>query len=108
MHVFGNKKFEQQISCKFIKMINTDKIVEFKSRWKYSFNTTQKTRDVIVGIHQNQFLFGGFSKNFFIGLVIIRCSGGNYTYVDHIYLSENYHSYIQLKLEIGTFMIIPM
>jgi hypothetical protein len=108
MHVFGNKKYEQQISCKFIKMINNDKIVEFKSRWKYSFNTTQKTKEITIGIHQNQLIYRGFSKNFFIGLVVIRCSGGNYTYIDSIYLSENYNNYLQLKLDIGTFMIIPM
>jgi len=89
-------------------MINNDKLVEFKSKWKYSFNTTQKTRDIIIGIHQNQFIYEGFNKNYFIGLVILRCSGGNYTCVDHIYLSENYNNYIQLKLEIGTFMVIPM
>lgn len=108
MHVFGARNYHIQAGCKFLKLINNDNFVEFKSKWKYSFNTTQKTRDLIVGIHQNQFLTAGFSSPFFVGFVVLKSSAGNYTYIDHLYLIDNYNSYLQLKLDIGSYMIIPM
>lgn len=89
-------------------MINKDNLIEFKSKYYYSFNTTPTTKDLIIGIHQNQFLYRDFSNVTYVGFVVLSKSGWDYKYKDHIYLNENYSSYLHLKLDIGTYMIVPM
>ena len=57
---------------------------------------------------KNQFLFKDFSNITYVGFVILSKSGWDYKYKDHIFLNENYNSYLHLKLDIGTYMIVPM
>ena len=51
--IFENKKFEQQINGKFIKCKRDDDVLEYKSRWIYSFNVVTDNFEVTIGIHQH-------------------------------------------------------
>ena len=88
-------------------MVGNDDMTEFKSRWKYSFNISEP-QDIIIGLHQKQFLFSGINRNFFIGLVLLKSNNGMYAYVDYINLSDGYNNYLQVKLDIGSYIVIPM
>jgi hypothetical protein len=108
--IMGFKKFELQLNGKFIKCIREkDNIIEYKTRWNYTFNVTSDNFDVTIGIHQNTFNSDlQVSNHLYIGLIVLKSSYPMLFFVDHLPLKEARQNFLNLKLEKGTYVVVPM
>lgn len=104
-----NKKFEQQINGKFIKCMREDKVVEFKSRWIYSFNVTSDNFEVTIGIHQippNS--LSPLISYLYTGVVILKSNMSMLNFVDYLPLRDYRQNFFKLKLNRGSYVVVPM
>lgn len=107
--ILENKRFEQQINGKFTKCKREDDVVEFKSRWIYSFNVTSDNYEITIGIHQNTpNSFSNISTYLYTGLVIVKSNMTMLNFVDLISLRDVRQHYINLKLSRGSYVVIPI
>jgi hypothetical protein len=104
------KKYELQLNGKFLKCIREkDNIIEYKTRWNYTFNVPSDNFDLTIGIHQNTFNSSlQMCNHLYCGLIILKSSYPMLFFVDHLPLKEARQNYLNLKLDKGTYVIVPM
>jgi hypothetical protein len=103
------KKYEQQLNGKFIKCIRDDDILEFKSRWIYSFNVTSDNFDLTIGIHQSTpNCASPMISYLYAGLVILKSNMTILNFVDYLPLKDARQNFIKLKLSKGSYVVVPM
>jgi hypothetical protein len=101
-------KYEQQINGKFIKCLRQDNIIEFKSKWIYSFNITNDNAEVTIGIHQPSINYSTITSYLYIGLVVLKSNSPFLTFCDYLHLKDCRQGFLKLKLPKGCYVVVPV
>jgi hypothetical protein len=108
MIILENMKYEQQINGKFIKCQRKDNIVEYKSRWIYSFNINNDNTDVVIGLHQPSINYSTICSYLYAGIVVAKSNTPFITFVDYLPLKDSRQNFLKLKLAKGSYVVIPI
>jgi hypothetical protein len=109
MLLIEKNKYEKQFNGKFIKTARYDGVIEYKSRWIYSFNVTSENFEVTIGIHQSiPNSFSIIPPYLYTGLVILKSNTPIINFVDYLPLKESRQNFIKVKLSKGSYVVIPM
>jgi hypothetical protein len=108
MIILENMKHEQQINGKFVKCTRKDGIVEYKSRWIYSFNVNNDNTEVIIGLHQPSINYSTIVSYLYTGIVVVKSNTPFITFVDYLSLKDSRQHFLKLKLAKGSYVVIPI
>ncbi len=101
--------YEKQINGKFLKVKRDDGVVEFRSKWIYTFNVPKDNYEITIGIHQASKNFGGSNSYIYAGFVILKANGRKIlNLVDFLPMKDNRQGFLKVKLNKGVYIVVPM